>query len=170
MSYSINCRSLLTAGRRLSIALALVAAAGCGGGDDDSPAQTVEPEDFVGTWSYKSGQLRIECPGAPAITIDMAGAGETERIELGTESDLIVLDQDGECPLALNLEGNRAVAAAGQSCSYIDEDGEHVTETLMSYSFTLSGSTAQETGQMTVDMVESGATCGASMNAGLEKL
>jgi hypothetical protein len=170
MNHIINRKSLLAFGKRLSLAFTLVAAVGCGGGDDDAPAQIVEPEDFLGIWSYTSGDVRVECPGAPAVTIDLADIGETERFELGTESDLVVVDSEDDCLLAIDVQGNRAVALAGQTCSYVDEDGEHITESMTSYSFTLTGTTAQEAAQMTVEMADSGITCAGSINARLEKL
>lgn len=104
---------------------------GCGGGDGENLDQ------FVGTWQYTSGTVTTNC-GSGSTTEQQSGNTVFSK---GITSDLVsVADQ---CTFKLEVTGNTASTAAGQTCAVV-ESGVNFTLTVTAYTFTVSGTVADE--------------------------
>ncbi len=99
----------------LSLAALLGSCSDDGGESPDAGGQNAKTR-YVGTWRYTAGSITTVCGGSPQ-TGDIAGG--TRTIALGTSSDLTITW--GECTYKLNMSGTSAVAAAGQTCTALEE-------------------------------------------------
>jgi hypothetical protein len=117
--------------------VAALAAASCGSDGDGT-------DDFVGTWNYTSGTSTTNCGPGTSSTEMVTGSTTLMR---GIASALVSVD-DG-CTIALDVTGNTASARPGQQCS-VTEDGTNVTIRFDSYTFTINGIVADESGSATL--------------------
>jgi hypothetical protein len=116
---------------------------GCDMSGEDGPA----PEDeFVGTWTYTSGTRTTSCGAGAAQTEVLTGDPPTILMR-GISSPLVMID--GSCSFALDITGNTASARPGQQCA-TTANGASITFRLDSYTFTVDGIVADESGSLTV--------------------
>lgn len=87
--------------------------------------------DFEGTWTYNPGSSGTISCSTGNDTLDLGG---NEEFRGGTDSDLVVVSSTG-CNIKLNINGNRADAVPGQSCSAV-QDGVTRTMTFNSATYT----------------------------------
>jgi hypothetical protein len=128
-----------------------VAAAGCGGGDSNSPGTTdahaAELAQFTGTWQYTQSMGTLSCPGSA----DSSGLlGTTKQWDSGVTSDLVdmtpaILDFTVQCFYTFDVNSKVATIQPGQSCGITDGAGTQVaTETPTSWTFTLTSATTAD--------------------------
>lgn len=120
----------------LATTLALsLAAAGCA----DDPA-----EDFLGSWTYQSGEFRIDCGGqVMQLPLDTS---LVETIDLGAAADLSKSDSIGCLGITFDISGRVAsLSPAPQSCEVPGmgtSTADHYTLTLSSDGQTLTAASS----------------------------
>lgn len=120
----------------LSGALSLV---GCGEEGDGS----ADLAKFIGVWKYTSGTSTTNC-GGMSTTEQLQ---DTVTIMKGISSPLVQID--GTCTLAMDVNGMTATARSPQECSATDK-GVNVTIKTTAYTFTVNGIVATSSGSATV--------------------
>ena len=100
-----------------------------------------DPAIFIGVWEYDNGQEKLECPGSAPLMGDLTQA--VLVFEMGNDAPLLLTSPT--CTLRLDVEGNKTVLRAGQTCT--GQIGTTpVTFRPQTFAFEVTGQTAQQSG------------------------
>jgi hypothetical protein len=133
------------------------AALGCGG-DGDNLAE------FVGTWTYNDSNVTFVCPGGTEMPFPL----DLKAFHLGIKSDLV--DLSSICGYRFDVKDKVASIQQGQSCALLDNNGDPVTESPTSWTFTLNSATTAEETLTTAATFIDGTVCTISGTSHLDKI
>jgi hypothetical protein len=123
-------RSMLLRRHALASVLVLAAAGPSCGGGGSGPATA----QFVGPWTFTSGQLTPMCFGASLSPVELKGLNVSfTKIDDST----ISLTANAGCVVHFHVSGNQATVAAGQTCT-LDTGTMLGTAAIMITTWTLS--------------------------------
>lgn len=129
--------------RRALHAMAMLVAAGCGGGGDDAEA-------FLGTWQAM-GTITSRCGMMAPKTDPIPAAGQMAMITItkGASAPLTIVED--ACTLSADVNGKTATLRANQSCQQM-RSGATVTTIVTSGDFVIDGlkATFSQKGNYTV--------------------
>jgi hypothetical protein len=106
---------------QLGLLLTATLALGAWNGGDGS-SQESDTSKFIGKWTYQAGSaIVLQCPGAPAQTIDLSKVPPADQpgfftFSAGSGEVLDEVDARG-CHYTWDVSGDVATATPGQSCS-----------------------------------------------------
>jgi hypothetical protein len=88
----------------------------------DGASRGSDTSKFIGTWTYQDGSaIVLQCPGAPAQTIDLSKVPPADKpgfftFSAGSGEVIDEVDARG-CQYTWDVSGDVATASPGQSCS-----------------------------------------------------